>query len=111
PVIGGQPENYLLKQLHDFERGDRHDEVCRGWQEPSRRRNWDRSGGFRETDMAGAVRRRGIAALFTVGNGTGSYTRYYWNGIIKENDVMDERPCAALFQLEFDEFDERRTGV
>jgi cytochrome c553 len=27
PVIGGQPENYLLKQLHDFERGDRHDEV------------------------------------------------------------------------------------
>jgi len=23
----GQPENYLLKQLHDFERGDRHDEV------------------------------------------------------------------------------------
>jgi cytochrome c553 len=27
PVIGGQPENYLLKQLHDFERGDRRDEV------------------------------------------------------------------------------------
>ena len=27
PVIWGQPENYLLKQLHDFERGDRHDEV------------------------------------------------------------------------------------
>lgn len=27
PVISGQPENYLLKQLHDFERGDRHDEV------------------------------------------------------------------------------------
>ena len=27
PVIGGQPENYLLKQLHDFEGGDRHDEV------------------------------------------------------------------------------------
>ncbi|PYR81953.1 MAG: hypothetical protein DMF87_03480 [Acidobacteria bacterium] len=27
PVIGGQPENYLVKQLHDFERGDRHDEV------------------------------------------------------------------------------------
>ena len=27
PVIGGQPENYLLKQLHDFGRGDRHDEV------------------------------------------------------------------------------------
>ena len=27
PVIGGQPESYLLKQLHDFERGDRHDEV------------------------------------------------------------------------------------
>ena len=27
PLIGGQPENYLLKQLHDFERGDRHDEV------------------------------------------------------------------------------------
>ncbi|MGH9253166.1 MAG: c-type cytochrome [Vicinamibacterales bacterium] len=27
PVISGQPEKYLLKQLHDFERGDRHDEV------------------------------------------------------------------------------------
>ncbi len=27
PLIGGQPENYLLKQLHDFERGDRRDEV------------------------------------------------------------------------------------
>ena len=27
PVIWGQQENYLLKQLHDFERGDRHDEV------------------------------------------------------------------------------------
>jgi len=27
PVISGQPENYLAKQLHDFERGDRHDEV------------------------------------------------------------------------------------
>jgi cytochrome c553 len=27
PVIGGQPEMYLLKQLHDFERGDRRDEV------------------------------------------------------------------------------------
>ena len=27
PLISGQPENYLLKQLHDFERGDRHDEV------------------------------------------------------------------------------------
>ena len=27
PLIWGQPENYLLKQLHDFERGDRHDEV------------------------------------------------------------------------------------
>ena len=27
PVISGQPENYLLKQLRDFERGDRHDEV------------------------------------------------------------------------------------
>jgi cytochrome c553 len=27
PVIGGQPETYLLKQLHDFERGDRRDEV------------------------------------------------------------------------------------
>lgn len=27
PVISGQPEQYLLKQLHDFERGDRHDEV------------------------------------------------------------------------------------
>ena len=27
PVIWGQPENYLVKQLHDFERGDRHDEV------------------------------------------------------------------------------------
>ena len=27
PVIGGQPESYLLKQLHDFERGDRRDEV------------------------------------------------------------------------------------
>jgi cytochrome c553 len=27
PVISGQPENYLLKQLQDFERGDRHDEV------------------------------------------------------------------------------------
>ena len=26
-VISGQPENYLVKQLHDFERGDRHDEV------------------------------------------------------------------------------------
>jgi cytochrome c553 len=27
PVISGQPENYLAKQLIDFERGDRHDEV------------------------------------------------------------------------------------
>ncbi len=27
PVIWGQPESYLLKQLRDFERGDRHDEV------------------------------------------------------------------------------------
>jgi len=27
PVISGQPEKYLLKQLHDFERGDRQDEV------------------------------------------------------------------------------------
>jgi cytochrome c553 len=27
PVIGGQPENYLLKQLQDFVRGERHDEV------------------------------------------------------------------------------------
>ena len=27
PVISGQPESYILKQLHDFERGDRHDEV------------------------------------------------------------------------------------
>lgn len=27
PVISGQPESYLLKQLQDFERGDRHDEV------------------------------------------------------------------------------------
>jgi cytochrome c553 len=27
PVISGQPESYLLKQLHDFERGDRPDEV------------------------------------------------------------------------------------
>jgi cytochrome c553 len=27
PIISGQPESYLLKQLHDFERGDRHDEV------------------------------------------------------------------------------------
>jgi cytochrome c553 len=27
PVISGQPESYLLKQLHDFLRGDRHDEV------------------------------------------------------------------------------------
>jgi cytochrome c553 len=27
PVISGQPESYLLKQLHDFGRGDRHDEV------------------------------------------------------------------------------------
>jgi len=27
PVISGQPENYLAKQLHDFDRGDRHDEV------------------------------------------------------------------------------------
>jgi cytochrome c553 len=27
PVIWGQQENYLVKQLHDFERGDRNDEV------------------------------------------------------------------------------------
>ena len=27
PLISGQPENYLLKQLRDFERGDRRDEV------------------------------------------------------------------------------------
>ena len=27
PVISGQPENYLLKQLHDFERGERRDVV------------------------------------------------------------------------------------
>jgi cytochrome c553 len=27
PVIGGQPETYLLKQLDDFARGDRRDEV------------------------------------------------------------------------------------
>jgi cytochrome c553 len=27
PVIWGQPENYLVKQLRDFERGDRNDEV------------------------------------------------------------------------------------
>ena len=27
PVIWGQQENYLLKQLHDFESGDRDDEV------------------------------------------------------------------------------------
>jgi cytochrome c553 len=27
PVISGQPESYLLKQLQDFEGGDRHDEV------------------------------------------------------------------------------------
>ena len=27
PVIWGQPENYLVKQLHDFESGDRNDEV------------------------------------------------------------------------------------
>jgi cytochrome c553 len=27
PVISGQPEDYLLKQLHDFGRGDRHDEL------------------------------------------------------------------------------------
>jgi cytochrome c553 len=27
PVIWGQHENYLVKQLHDFESGDRNDEV------------------------------------------------------------------------------------
>jgi cytochrome c553 len=27
PIVSGQPESYLLKQLRDFERGDRHDEV------------------------------------------------------------------------------------
>jgi cytochrome c553 len=27
PVISGQPESYLLKQLQDFGRGERHDEV------------------------------------------------------------------------------------
>ena len=27
PLISGQPESYLLKQLHDFERGERHDEI------------------------------------------------------------------------------------
>jgi cytochrome c553 len=27
PLIWGQPENYLVKQLHDFESGDRSDEV------------------------------------------------------------------------------------
>jgi len=27
PIIGGQPESYLQKQLHDFERGDRNVEV------------------------------------------------------------------------------------
>ena len=27
PVISGQPENYLAKQLHDFDRGNRHVEV------------------------------------------------------------------------------------
>jgi cytochrome c553 len=27
PVISGQPEGYLLKQLQDFGRGERHDEV------------------------------------------------------------------------------------
>ena len=27
PHISGQPESYLLKQLRDFERGERHDEV------------------------------------------------------------------------------------
>ncbi len=27
PLISGQPESYLLKQLHDFERGERHDET------------------------------------------------------------------------------------
>jgi cytochrome c553 len=27
PMIWGQPENYLVKQLHDFETGDRNDEV------------------------------------------------------------------------------------
>ena len=27
PLISGQPESYLLKQLHEFERGERHDET------------------------------------------------------------------------------------
>ena len=65
PVIWGQQEGYLLKQMHDFQSGDRDNEVM-SWMATALTQSGVgvRGGFFREKGLAGAgrARRRSVAA-------------------------------------------------